>query len=350
MKKRLFTFVLLFPVVIFAQVKVGDNPNLINPTSILELESTNKALVLTRLTSVQMQNIVPLNGALVYNVDTACVHYFNGGQWINLCDDTTSGFSFTDNGDGTITLSDGQGNDLVFNGAPETITTLVDNLDGTYSYTSESGVLTIVDTNSSDSQTLSTDGTPGNLSITNGNTLGLNVDDADSDDQNEIQNLGFNSGIITLSGDPDATNIDLSNYDSDVTDDFSGSFNDLTDVPANLDTDSTDDFSGDWNDLANIPADIADGDDDTQLTDAQVATAVNNEFPNLDTDVTDDFSGSFNDLTDVPANLDTDSTDDFSGSFNDLTDVPANLDTDSTDDFSGDWNNQIGRASCRERV
>uniref|UniRef100_UPI001BD2EAA4 hypothetical protein n=1 Tax=Flagellimonas sp. 389 TaxID=2835862 RepID=UPI001BD2EAA4 len=41
-----------------------------------------------------------------------------------------------------------------------------------------------------------------------------------------------------------------------------------------------------------------------QLTDAQVATAVNAEFPNLDTDATDDFSGSFNDLTDVPAGLD----------------------------------------------
>ena len=43
-------------------------------------------------------------------------------------------------------------------------------------------------------------------------------------------------------------------------------------MPANLDTDSTDDFSGDWNDLANIPADIADGDDNTTTNLAQ-ATA-----------------------------------------------------------------------------
>ncbi len=78
-----------------------------------------------------------------------------------------------------------------------------------------------------------------------------------------------------------------------LTDDFSGDFTDLTNVPANLDTDSTDDFDGDWTSLTSSPADIADGDDDTQLTDAQVATAVNNEFPNLDTDSTDDFSGRF---------------------------------------------------------
>jgi hypothetical protein len=37
------------------------------------------------------------------------------------------------------------------------------------------------------------------------------------------------------------------------------------------------------------------------LTDAQVATAVNNEFPNLDTDSTDDFDGAWGSLTAVPA-------------------------------------------------
>ncbi len=99
-------------------------------------------------------------------------------------------------------------------------------------------------------------------------------------------------------------------------------FNDLSDTyQTNLDTDSTDDFDGEWTSLANRPAGLDDGDDDTQLTDAQVATAVNSEFPNLDTDSTDDFSGDFTDLTNVPVNLDTDSTDDFSGSFNDLSDV-----------------------------
>ncbi|MBS9464405.1 hypothetical protein KIM67_18455, partial [Flagellimonas sp. 389] len=238
MKKTIILFVLMSPILVFSQVKVGSNPDVIDVSSILELESSNKALVLTRLTSAQMQSISPLNGAVVYNTDTSCVHYYNGMQWINLCDSSNgTGFSFTDNGDGTITLSDGMGDELIFNGAPETVTTLVDNLDGTYTFTNESGIQTIVNTVSSDSQTLSTDGNPGNIEITNGNTINLNVNDADADDQNEIQNLQFNAGVISLSNDPDATNIDLSNYD----------------------TDATDDFDGEWTSLNNIPADIADG-------------------------------------------------------------------------------------------
>ncbi|HAI40728.1 MAG TPA: hypothetical protein DCM40_22830, partial [Maribacter sp.] len=73
----------------------------------------------------------PLNGAVVYNTDTQCVHYFNGTVWTNLCDGiNTNDFSFTDNGDGTITLDDGNGNTITFNGAAQTISTLIDNGDG----------------------------------------------------------------------------------------------------------------------------------------------------------------------------------------------------------------------------
>ncbi|MEP5616649.1 MAG: hypothetical protein ABJP76_11105, partial [Flavobacteriaceae bacterium] len=83
---------------------------------------------------------------------------------------------------------------------------------------------------------------------------------------------------------------------------------------------------GEWASLNNVPTGFADDiDDDTQLTDAQVATAVNNEFPNLDTDSTDDFSGDFTDLTNVPANLDTDATDDFDGEWASLNNVPADI-------------------------
>ena len=77
----------------------------------------------------------------------------------------------------------------------------------------------------------------------------------------------------------------------------------------NLDTDSTDDFSGSWDDLTSVPAGFSDGtDNDTQLTESEVdAYADNNNYldldtyPNADTDSTDDFSGSWNDLTSVPA-------------------------------------------------
>ena len=67
-----------------AQVKIGADVNTINPASLLELESTSKALVLTRVTNQQMNAIFPLNGALVYNTDTQCVYFYNGTSWTNL--------------------------------------------------------------------------------------------------------------------------------------------------------------------------------------------------------------------------------------------------------------------------
>ncbi len=68
-----------------AQVKVGENPQNINPASILELESTTGALVITRVTTQQMNNISPLQGALVFNTDEGCVFYYEGTAWVNLC-------------------------------------------------------------------------------------------------------------------------------------------------------------------------------------------------------------------------------------------------------------------------
>ncbi len=67
-----------------AQVKIGDNPQNIDPSSVLELESTDKVLVITRLTTVQMNAITPNAGALCYNTDLQSVHYYNGTQWLNL--------------------------------------------------------------------------------------------------------------------------------------------------------------------------------------------------------------------------------------------------------------------------
>ncbi|PHN92975.1 hypothetical protein CSC80_12695 [Maribacter sp. 6B07] len=240
-------FLLFFSFISFcatAQVKIGQNPNTIHSASIVELESTDKAFVLTRLSTAQMQAITPLNGAVVYNTDTQCVHYFNGTVWTNLCDGiNTNDFSFTDNGDGTITLDDGNGNTITFNGAAQTISTLIDNGDGTYTYTNENGIETVISIAVTDNQNLQTDNTPGNISIDNGNAIAINVDDADADAQNEIQTLNYTSGVLTLSNDPNATVVNLSAFDQNAADDFSGSFNDLSDLPANLDIDATDDFN-----------------------------------------------------------------------------------------------------------
>ena len=68
-----------------AQIKIGDNPQNIDPSSVLELESSDRVLVITRVNTAQMNAIIPSEGALVYNTDEACVYYYNGIEWLNLC-------------------------------------------------------------------------------------------------------------------------------------------------------------------------------------------------------------------------------------------------------------------------
>ncbi|KAJ1464796.1 C-terminal domain of CHU protein family-domain-containing protein, partial [Baffinella frigidus] len=71
-------------------------------------------LYLARLTTAQMQAITPLRGALVYNTDTNCVHYFNGAVWNNLCTTTQAGtFTFVDNNNGTFTINYSDGTSFI---------------------------------------------------------------------------------------------------------------------------------------------------------------------------------------------------------------------------------------------
>ncbi|MBU0763476.1 MAG: hypothetical protein KJ607_01435 [Bacteroidetes bacterium] len=74
------------------------------------------------------------------------------------------------------------------------------------------------------------------------------VNDADANPANEIQVLSISNDTIYL---------DNGGFVK-LPSGFSGSFNDLTDVPANLDTDVTDDFSGDYNSLTNKPDNVSD--------------------------------------------------------------------------------------------
>jgi len=73
---------------LYGQIKIGDNPQNIDPSSVLELESSERVLVITRVTTAEMDAILPLQGALVYNTDLQCVHYYDGTQWVNLCENS----------------------------------------------------------------------------------------------------------------------------------------------------------------------------------------------------------------------------------------------------------------------
>lgn len=79
----------------YAQVKIGETPQNLNSSSILELESTDKVFVLTRVSSMQMNAISPLQGALVYNIDQKCIYQFDGTKWKSLCENSASGDAIT---------------------------------------------------------------------------------------------------------------------------------------------------------------------------------------------------------------------------------------------------------------
>ncbi|MDM9632321.1 hypothetical protein, partial [Robiginitalea aurantiaca] len=95
MKMRYFVLLCILGIShgLFAQVKLGDNPQSINPASLFELESRDQVLVITRVTSEELQAISPSEGALAYNTDEGCLFYHNGTAWINLCE--ALGRSFT---------------------------------------------------------------------------------------------------------------------------------------------------------------------------------------------------------------------------------------------------------------
>ncbi|WP_233900374.1 hypothetical protein [Tenacibaculum piscium] len=67
-------------------MKIGENPSTINSNSVLELESPDKVLVITKMDTAQMNAIQPLQGALVYNTTENCVFSYNGTTWRSLCD------------------------------------------------------------------------------------------------------------------------------------------------------------------------------------------------------------------------------------------------------------------------
>ena len=53
LRKPLFGILFFTIAVASAQVKIGDNPNSIDPASLVELQSTDKAFVLTRVTDTE---------------------------------------------------------------------------------------------------------------------------------------------------------------------------------------------------------------------------------------------------------------------------------------------------------
>ncbi len=172
MKKITLIILLLINLSVFSQVKIGNNPSQINVHSLLELESSSKVFVLNKMTTSQMNAVLPLDGAMVFNTDDKCIFIFEGTSWKSLCNSGSDNqvISF-DNTSNILTLENGGAVDLS-------------------AYVND-------DTN--ELQDISTNATAGNISLSNGSTLTLNVDDADADATNEIQTLSLSGNDVTLS-------------------------------------------------------------------------------------------------------------------------------------------------------
>ncbi len=102
--RTLLTLVLLVVVATTqAQNNVGIGTTTPNPKALLELQATDKGLLIPRLTTVQMNAITtPPNGLLVYNTTDNCFNYYNttASMWKSMCVATTTGIS--NNGDTVI--------------------------------------------------------------------------------------------------------------------------------------------------------------------------------------------------------------------------------------------------------
>jgi hypothetical protein len=75
----------LFSIKTNAQLKIGNNPNTISSSSVLEMESTDKGVLVPRMLSVQRVAIVsPALGLLVYDTDTNSFWQYNGLAWVEI--------------------------------------------------------------------------------------------------------------------------------------------------------------------------------------------------------------------------------------------------------------------------
>src|SRR5688572_14183930 len=70
---------------VLATAQVGINILIPDSSAVLQLESTNKGLGLSRLTSAQRDSIhMPLKGLTIYNSQDSVIEYWNGECWLKV--------------------------------------------------------------------------------------------------------------------------------------------------------------------------------------------------------------------------------------------------------------------------
>jgi uncharacterized protein (TIGR02145 family) len=89
--KLIITFVCICGFLLPGSAQVGIGTTTPNTSSILDLTSTNKGLILPRMTTIQRNTIVtPVAGMVVFNTDSDCIEIYRSAGWFNICSGTIS--------------------------------------------------------------------------------------------------------------------------------------------------------------------------------------------------------------------------------------------------------------------
>ncbi|MBC7412306.1 MAG: hypothetical protein H7331_07620, partial [Bacteroidia bacterium] len=108
--KLFFTglFFLFIATISFAQNNVGIGTTSPNTKAILDLQATDKGLLIPRLTNTEMLSIttnISTNGLLVYNTTNNCFYYWNAttSLWKSMC--TAGGTTGVSNSGDTVVIN-----------------------------------------------------------------------------------------------------------------------------------------------------------------------------------------------------------------------------------------------------
>lgn len=103
MKKLLSMLLVLLCLAATAQQKITIGTVIADTTALLQVNATNKGILVPRLTHAQMNAIVsPANGLLLYNTDSACFAYRNASVWAFLKGNTTASNDWSTSGNAGI--------------------------------------------------------------------------------------------------------------------------------------------------------------------------------------------------------------------------------------------------------
>ncbi|MFZ4398758.1 MAG: FISUMP domain-containing protein [Bacteroidales bacterium] len=220
MKRKITLMILAFLCIfqINAQVKIGDNPTVLDSSAILELKSSSKGLLIPRMTQAERNSILsPATGLMIFQTDSISgFYYYNGNAW------TSIGGGIANESDPVFTASAANGINLID----------INNWNNAYYW---------------------------------GNHIGLYRPNYWVPDWNEIVNKPnlFNGSWYSLTDTPILTSVAITGDYNDLINTpsiFSGSYYDLTDKPIQWDSSWTSIknkpifFNGTWASLTGKPA------------------------------------------------------------------------------------------------